>query len=163
MLTVQSLDEAAFLPFGDILQVQSEATAIINQGNCARYSNLAQLDFTDGKAGISIFQAKPYELPLTLPMLERHPLGSQAFLPLSEHPFLIIVAEDEAGVPGVPSVFLSNGAQGVNYHRNTWHGVLTPIAGNGLFAVVDRIGTGTNLEEHWFDTPYVIDYQEKAR
>ena len=157
LLDVFALDEASFHPFGDILQVQSTPSVIINQGNCSRYSDLAQLDFSTGNAGVSIFHAKPYETPLTLSMLERHPEGSQAFIPMSEHPFLIIVAQDCNGAPGVPSVFLSNGYQGVNYHRNTWHGVLTPIQGNGLFAVIDRIGAGSNLEEHWLDTPYVIE------
>jgi ureidoglycolate lyase len=158
LLAVHSLDETSFRPFGDVLQIQAEPTVIINQGNCARYSDLARLDFSDGKAGISIFHAKPYASPLTLSMLERHPDGSQAFIPLSEQPFLIIVAEDQAGLPGLPAVFLSNGHQGVNYHRNTWHGVLTPIQGNGLFAVVDRMGGGKNLEEHCLESPYQIEY-----
>lgn len=158
ILSVSRLDEAAFEPFGDILQTQSEPTVMINQGCCARYDDLAKLDFADGKAGISIFKATPYESPLTLAMLERHPKGSQAFIPLSETPFLIIVAEDDNGTPAVPTVFLSNGSQGVNYHRNTWHGVLTPIKGNGLFAVVDRIGAGNNLEEFWLEAPFLIEY-----
>lgn len=158
ILSVQSLDETAFQPFGDILQTQDEPTVMINRGNCARYDDLAQLDFADGNAGISIFQARPYKSPLTLAMLERHPKGSQAFIPLSETPFLIIVAEDDNGIPAVPTVFLSNGYQGVNYHRNIWHGVLTPIEGNGLFAVVDRIGAGNNLEEFWLEAPYLIEY-----
>jgi ureidoglycolate lyase len=158
ILTVKSLDGISFQPFGDVLQTQGEPSVMINQGNCARYSNLAQLDFADGKAGISVFHAKPYESPLTLALLERHPKGSQAFIPLSETPFLIIVAEDHNGTPGIPSVYLSNGFQGVNYHRNTWHGVLTPIEGNGLFAVVDRIGVGKNLEEYWLEAPYLIEF-----
>ncbi|MFT6303299.1 MAG: ureidoglycolate lyase [Granulosicoccus sp.] len=158
ILTVQSLEEIAFQPFGDILQIQDEPTVMINQGNCARYSDIAQLDFADGEAGISVFHAKPYTSPLTLAMLERHPKGSQAFIPLSELPFLVIVAEDHNGTPGVPTVFLSNGYQGVNYHRNTWHGVLTPVEGNGLFAVVDRVGMGKNLEEYWLEPPYLIKY-----
>lgn len=158
VLTVYSLDDASFKPFGDVLQSQDEPTMIINQGNCARYCNIATLDFSDGKAGISVFHAKPYTSPLTLSMLERHPDGSQAFIPLSEEPFLVIVAEDQNGTPGVPKVFLTNGYQGINYHRNIWHGVLTPIKGNGLFAVVDRIGGGKNLEEYWLEAPYLIEY-----
>lgn len=156
-LIVQPLISDSFAVFGDILQVQDQPTVMINQGNCARYSDLAALDFSDGQAGISIFHAKPYATPLSLAMVERHPEGSQAFLPLSEEPFLVIVAEDEGGRPGTPKVFLTNGFQGVNYHRNTWHGVLTPIKGNGLFAVVDRIGAGKNLEEYWFEEAYSIE------
>ncbi|MFK8078472.1 MAG: ureidoglycolate lyase [Granulosicoccus sp.] len=156
-LRVQPLSSDAFSAFGDILEVQDQPTVMINQGNCARYSDLAMLDFADGRPGISIFHAKPYHSPLTLAMLERHPLGSQAFVPLSDDPFLVIVAEDVSGSPAEPCAFLTNGRQGVNYHRNTWHGVLTPLQGNGLFAIVDRIGAGSNLEEHWFDHPYSIE------
>lgn len=157
-LSVRSLNEAEFHPFGDILQTQDEPTAMINQGNCARFSDLAHLDFTDGQAGISVFHAKSYVSPLTLAMLERHPEGSQAFIPMSENPFLIIVAEDQNGAPGIPCVFVSNGFQGVNYHRNIWHGVLSPIGGNGLFTVIDRIGHGKNLQEYWLEPAYHIEY-----
>ncbi len=157
-LEIRSLTSKAFQPFGDILEVQDQPTVMINQGNCARYTNLASLDFSDGNAGISIFDAKPYASPLSLTMLERHPEGSQAFIPMSNEPFLVIVAEDNNGVPDVPQVFMTTGFQGVNYCRNTWHGVLTPIRGNGLFTVVDRIGSGKNLQEHWLDSPYLIEW-----
>ncbi len=90
--------------------------------------------------------------------MERHPSGSQAFIPMSDDPFLVIVALDENGQPGLPRVFETDGLQGVNYHRNVWHGVLTPIRGNGLFTVVDRIGPGSNLEEHRLDTAYQITF-----
>ena len=89
-------------------------------------------------------------------MVERHPLGSQAFLPMSETSFLVIVAPDDEGRPGTPLAFLTRPGEGIQIARNTWHGVLTPLAPPGLFAVIDRIGDGPNLEEHWFDTPYTI-------
>ena len=156
MLAVSALNATDFAPFGDVLQVQAMPTVMINQGNCARYSDLATLDFSDGRAGISVFHAKAYRSPLTLSLLERHPAGSQAFIPMSDDPFLVIVASDDNGQPGIPRVFETDGLQGVNYHRNVWHGVLTPIRGNGLFTVVDRIGSGSNLEEHWLDKAYQI-------
>jgi ureidoglycolate lyase len=89
-------------------------------------------------------------------MVERHPLGSQAFLPMSLEPFLVIVAPDEGGTPGRPLAFRTAPGQGVNLGRGTWHGVLTPLAAPGLFAVIDRIGDGANLEEHWFEAPYAV-------
>lgn len=156
-LKIQPLNPDLFSAYGEVLQIQKEPTVMINQGNCARYSDLAQLDFTEGRAGISIFHAKPYSLPYSLAMVERHPQGSQAFIPMTNDPFLVIVAADQNGVPAEPEVFISDGQQGVNYHRNTWHGVLTPINGLGLFAVVDRIGEGKNLEEYWFEKPYSIE------
>ena len=156
-LTIQPLTATAFAPFGDVLETSDEPSYWINRNNCGRYHDLAQLDFaSNGRAGISLFHSQPYKLPLLLDMVERHPLGSQAFLPMSTAPYLVIVALDHEGVPTEPHVFLAQANQGVNYHRGTWHGVLTPLKRSGLFAVVDRIGEGDNLQEYWFDTPFQI-------
>ncbi|MBB5721452.1 ureidoglycolate lyase [Loktanella ponticola] len=155
-LQLEPLTAAAFAPFGDVLEIAGEPDKIINQGLCGRYHDRAQLDFSDGKAGISLFNAQARSLPFTLDMMERHPDGSQAFIPMTHTAFVVIVAPDDDGKPGQPRAFLTNPGQAVNYHRATWHGVLTPISATGLFAVVDRIGAGANLQEHWFDTPYEI-------
>jgi len=162
-ILIKPLTAEAFAPFGDVIEPSGEPTVMINRGKCGRYHDIAALDFVDGQAGISIFEGEPYELPLALDLMERHPLGSQAFLPLSAQPYLVIVAEDAEGTPDTPHAFLANSDQGVNYHhqgvnyhRNTWHGVLTPLNQKALFAVVDRIGEGNNLQEHTFDTPYRI-------
>ena len=157
VIHIEPLTVAAFAPFGDVLDVSGEPDKIINQGLCGRYHDRAAVDVTDGKAGISLFNAQARQLPLVLDMVERHPDGSQAFLPMSFSPFLVIVAPDENGKPGRPRAFLSTAGQGVNYHRGTWHGVLTPLHAPGLFAVVDRIGAGDNLQEHWFDTPFTVE------
>ncbi|MFD0909477.1 ureidoglycolate lyase [Ruegeria arenilitoris] len=153
---IAPLTAQAFAPFGDVLDVSGAPDKIINQGQCGRYHDRAVLDFADGRAGISLFDANPRTLPYQLDMVERHPQGSQAFIPMSHQPFLVIVAPDENGVPGQPQAFVTQPGQAVNYHRGTWHGVLTPLHAPGLFAVVDRIGSGANLEEHWFDTPYEV-------
>ena len=153
----QPLTPEAFAPFGKVLEATGAPDKIINQGLCGRYHDLAELSFEEGRAGISLFDAEPRSLPLTLDMVERHPLGSQAFIPMTHAPFLIVVAPDADGLPGTPRAFLSREGQAVNYRQGTWHGVLTPLHAPGLFAVIDRIGPGDNLEEHWFDTPYVID------
>ncbi len=155
-ITVQPLEAAAFAPFGDVLDCAGAPDKMINQGLCGRYHDRARLDFGDGRAGISLFKAELRALPYTFDMVERHPDGSQAFLPMSMDPFLVVVAPDAGGIPGTPRAFLTAPGQGVNYHRGTWHGVLTPLSGPGLFAVVDRIGTGSNLEEHWFETPWTV-------
>lgn len=155
-ILAEPLRAEAFAPFGDVLEVVGEPDKMINGGMCGRFHDRARLDFgPGGQAGISLFQAQAYQLPLPLKMVERHPLGSQAFLPTTSRPFLIIVAPDERGVPGRPRAFLSEPGQGVNYHRNTWHGVLTPLEASTFF-VVDRIGEGENLEEHWFTEPYIV-------
>ncbi len=111
----------------------------------------------NGRQIVSIFKAKPYALPLTLKMVERHPLGSQAFMPLDDRPFLVIVAPDENGVPGTPLAFMTAPGEGVNYAANIWHGVVTPIGHMQRFVVIDRAGDGNNLEEHFFAEPLLIE------
>lgn len=155
-IVIEPLTADAFAPFGDVLDVAGKPDKIINQGLCGRYHDRATLDFADGQAGLNLFKAKPRALPLVLDMMERHPLGSQAFIPMSLDPFLVVVALDAGGVPGCPRAFKTAPGQGVNYHRNTWHGVLTPLHDPGLFAVLDRIGDGANLQEHWFEGRVVI-------
>jgi ureidoglycolate lyase len=147
-----------FAPFGDVVDFNREPDFAINNGKCDRFHGLAITDVIGDEAntGISLGYGRPYEVPLTLKMVERHPLGSQAFIPLEEKPFLVIVAEDDNGLPKQPVAFLSEGGQGVNYHRNVWHGVLTPLDTPSKFLIVDRIGEGNNLEEHFFNEPYLV-------
>ncbi|UWR26089.1 ureidoglycolate lyase [Sulfitobacter sp. S223] len=156
-ICIEPLTKEAFAPFGDILDAKGQPDKMINAGMCGRFHDRADLTFAEGgRAGISIFNAKPRTLPYTLDLLERHPLGSQAFLPMTEHPFLVVVAPDEGDRPGVPRAFMTAPHQGINFHAGTWHGVLTPLHAPGLFAVVDRIGEGENLDEWQLDAPYTI-------
>lgn len=156
-IRTQPLTDEAFAPYGDVLEARGAPDKLINQGRCGRFHDRAQLDFSDGRAGISIFQGETETLPLALKMMERHPEGSQAFIPMSGDPFLVVVAHDAGGRPADPLAFLTQPGQAINFHRGTWHGVLTPLAAPGLFAVVDRIGAGANLEEHWFETEFIIE------
>ena len=151
-ITPEPLTAAAFAAFGDVLDATGEHH-LINAGLCRRHHDRAMLDFGDARAGISIFQADARTLPYSFDLIERHPDGSQAFLPMTAAPFLVIVAHDPRSPP---RAFLTNGAQGINLHRGTWHGVLTPLSAPGLFAVVDRIGAGANLEEHRYPEPWTV-------
>lgn len=155
-IRIRPITAAAFAPFGDLIDCSGAPDRIINQGLCGRYHDRARLDFSDGRAGISLFDARPRSLPLTLEMLERHPEGSQAFVPMSQNGFLVVVAPDDHGAPGTPLAFRTEPGQAINILRNTWHGVLTPLHAPGLFAVIDRIGSGDNLEEHWFAAPWTV-------
>ena len=156
-IPLEPLTAAAFAPFGEVLDTAGAPDRLINQGLCGRWHDRAAMDFgPDGRAGISLFRGEPRTLPLRLEMVERHPEGSQAFLPMSLDPFLVVVAPDAGGTPGTPRAFLTAPGQGVNYRRGTWHGVLTPLHAPGLFAVVDRIGPTPNLQEHWFDEPWIV-------
>ena len=152
----ETLTVEAFKPFGDVLDCSGPPDKMINEGLCGRYHDRARMEFYAGRPGISIFKAELRTLPYSFDLVERHPDGSQAFLPMSLDPFLVIVAPDTDGTPGIPRAFLTSPGQGINFHRGTWHGVLTPLAGPGLFAVVDRIGEGANLEEHRYDTAFTV-------
>ena len=152
-LRPEPLTAQAFAPFGDVLDATGDFR-LINAGLCQRHHDRARLDFgPEGRAGLSIFHAQPRALPYTFDLIERHPEGSQAFLPMTGHPFLVIVAPDPQASP---RAFLTNGAQGINLHRGIWHGVLTPLAAPGIFAVVDRIGATPNLEEHRYTEPWTV-------
>lgn len=157
LVHTEPLTAAAFAPFGDVLEALGDPDRIINQGLCGRFHDRARLDFgPDGRAGLSLFKAEPRALPYQLDLVERHPDGSQAFIPMSLTSFLVIVAPDDDGRPGAPRAFLTEPGQGINLHRGTWHGVLTPLDAPGLFAVVDRIGATPNLQEHWFERPWTV-------
>lgn len=156
-LLTEPLTPAAFAPFGDVLEAAGDPDRIINRGMCGRWHDRARLDFgADGRAGISVFNATPRALPYVLDLLERHPDGSQAFIPMTHTAWLVIVAPDLGDRPGTPRAFLAAPGQGINLHRGTWHGVLTPLHAPGLFAVIDRIGATPNLQEYPLDPAYVI-------
>ncbi len=151
-IRTEPLTAPAFAPFGDVLDATGPYRAI-NAGLCQRHHDQARLDFGDARAGLSTFLAEPCSLPYALTLIERHPEGSQAFVPMTEHPFLVVVAPNPQAAP---RAFLTNGRQGINLHRGTWHGVLTPLHAPGLFVVIDRIGPTPNLEEHPFAAPWII-------
>ncbi|MGH1457974.1 MAG: ureidoglycolate lyase [Paracoccaceae bacterium] len=156
-IATEPLTAEAFAPFGDVLEAAGDPDKIINQGHCGRYHDRARLDFAEGRAGISIFKAAPRALPYRLDLMERHPQGSQAFVPMSMTEWLVIVAADAGGKPAAPRAFIAAAGQGINLLRGTWHGVLTPLHAPGLFAVIDRIGAGANLEEYPLDQPVLIE------
>ncbi|WP_025030444.1 ureidoglycolate lyase [Nitratireductor aquibiodomus] len=157
-IEAEKLTRTAFAPFGDVIETGGAESFLINAGKCRRFHDLATVEAAGENARvlINIFRGTPYALPLQLSMVERHPLGSQAFVPLSPAPFLVIVCPDENGRPGEPRAFIARPGQGVNYARGTWHGVLTPIGEPQDFVVVDRGGDGNNLEEFHFQEPFEI-------
>lgn len=157
-IVAEPLTRQAFAPFGDVIEVEGAERVLINNGKCQRFHDLAKVEAAGENARvlINIFHGEPCELPLRLTMVERHPLGSQAFMPLSPRPFLVVVCPDEDSQPGTPRAFITRPGQGVNYARGTWHGVLTPIGDKQEFLVVDRGGDGNNLEEFFFSEPFEI-------
>jgi Ureidoglycolate hydrolase len=151
ILRARPLTSAAFAPFGDAIDCHDARHFPINDGWAERYHDLAALDLTGaaGRPAISIVHSRARPEPLTLAVMERHRLGSQAFVPLANCVFLIVVAP-----PGKPpaaasdlTAFVSDGRQGVNYRAGTWHHPLLVIGQAGDFLVIDRIGPEVDCEE----------------
>ncbi len=158
LLSVQPLTPEAFAPFGDVISAKPETMRLINGGTTERFHALFSPEVSgDGaRVIVNIFRGQPRAFPYEIGMMERHPLGSQSFSPLSGRPFLVAVSPDEGGRPGRPQVFLAQPAQGVNYRRNVWHHPLMAVGEISDFLVVDRDGPGNNLEEFFFDMPFLI-------
>lgn len=150
------ITQEAINGLAELIDASGEPDKLINQGLCGRFHNRATLDI-EGAPGISVFHSASFSMPFKMEMMERHPHGSQAFLPMQEGEYLVVLAADNDGKPDTPRAFIASAGQGVNIGRNVWHGVLCPLSDPGLFMVVDRVTDGPNLEEHWFDTPFTIN------
>ncbi len=149
-LRPEPLTREAFAAFGDVIDTDGARSHLINEGTADRFHDLAEVDVDEagGRALISIFRSRPRDYPFEIRMMERHPIASQAFIPLDRRPYLVVVA-----APGTaPSAadlraFLATGSQGVNYHRGVWHHPLLTLEDESDFLVIDRGGEGHNLDE----------------
>lgn len=144
-LEVELLTAEAFAPFGEVIApTAARTTYTINEGTSQRFHALGHVECDGGAPVLSIFRAQPRPLPFRVEMLERHPLGSQAFVPLSKAPYLVVVATDPSATP---RAFLAADGQGVNFFRGTWHHPLLALERESDFLVVDREGEGGNCNE----------------
>ncbi|NIE83149.1 MULTISPECIES: ureidoglycolate lyase [unclassified Burkholderia] len=152
-LTIEALTRAAFAPFGDVIETEGARQIPINLGTTIRFHDLARVDVAEqgGHTLVNLFRGQPRALPFEVKMLERHPLGSQAFLPLSERPYLVVVAPAGELDPARIRAFVSNGWQGVNYAKGVWHHPLIALGEVSDFVVVDRGGEGSNLNEQMLE------------
>jgi ureidoglycolate lyase len=148
ILPLEPLTRAAFAPFGEVIDADAaKQVYAINEGSAQRFHDLAQLDcaYEGGRVIVSLFRAEPRPMPFEVRMLERHPLGSQAFLPLDPATrYLVVVA---ASPDAMPRAFLAAAGQGVNLHRGTWHHPLLALDRRSDFLVLDRAGPGANCDE----------------
>lgn len=147
-LTPEPLTAEAFAPFGRVIEASDRCVRIdINQGHAVRYDALAATDCADGggNAVLSLFRAQPLAEPV-LKTFERHPLGSQSFVPLGGKPYLVAVAPAGEFDSGAVRLFRAEGHQGVHYAKGVWHHFLLVLE-EGEFLVVDRAGPGENCEE----------------
>jgi len=153
-LEIQPLTRAAFAPYGDVIESDERESFFINKDMAERFHALAKIEAPGEDAGviISLVKSKQYDMPRKLDHVENHPLGSQAFVPLDETPFIVVVGKaGESPQPEDFQGFITNGKQGINYHPGTWHHVLlTPYAAM-TFLCVDRAGPGNNCIDHFFD------------
>lgn len=145
-LPIEPLTAEAFRPFGDVIEASDAARHFtINQGFAERYHDLARIDTGEGgHTVVSIFKALPRTFPMAITVMERHPLGSQAFMALAPMPFLVVVARPgEAPAAQDLRCFLAQAGQGVNYAKGTWHHPLIALDAPGDFLVIDRGGPAT--------------------
>lgn len=159
LLALEPLSREAFAPFGDVIEADEGARHFtINGGNTERYHDLARIEpGPEGRAIVSIFRGLPRALPFRVEMMERHPLGSQAFMPLAERPYLVVVARPGAAPRAEDlRLFLARPGQGVNYAPGVWHHPLLALGEVSDFLVIDRSGLGPNCDEVVLDVPGLI-------
>ncbi|MBS0480192.1 MAG: ureidoglycolate lyase [Proteobacteria bacterium] len=157
-LSPEPLTAEAFAQFGDVIEMSDRAVRrTINYGWTDRYDRLAMLDVSDegGVGAISIFHARPLD-PLVLRVFERHPLGSQSFMPLSGRRYLVAVAPDGPFDASRVRLFGAAPHQGVQYAKNVWHHFVLALDAESAFLVVDRVGPGDNLQEIWLSSSQAI-------
>lgn len=162
VVKLERLDKMAFAPFGDVIETEGSDWYPINQGSTRRYHALAtvQISGADGHAGISLARGEAFNYPLTITTLERHPLGSQSWIPCTQASFIAVVAPngaDDRPDESALRAFYVQGHQGINYHQGVWHHPLRTLGTRGDFIVVDRIGTAPNCDEYELSRTYCVD------
>jgi len=153
-LTPQLLTRDNFAAFGDVIETSTERTAEMNAERFERFDDLCTLDMADdGQAAVSIARCRAATpLPYSIDVVERHPLGSQAFIPLAPCRMIVVVASAAENVTaGDLHAFVTNGRQGINYHRGTWHMPLIAFEEGQEFLVIDRAAGQANCEERSLD------------
>jgi ureidoglycolate lyase len=165
MHAIEPLTAEAFRPFGDVVEASGGVRHFaINYGHTTRFHDLADIDTLQqgGRTGVSVFRSNPLPAPLELKIMERHPFGSQLFMPLSGRAYLVVVAPagelDERAI----RIFRASGSQGVNYRAGTWHHFCLALGDTSDFLVVDRIGGTANCDEVELSRPIRIDAEALA-
>ncbi len=159
VLKPQPLTIEAFAPYGDVLELGSaRELRHINYGNTDRYHDLARLDLLaeGGQPLVSIFRSKPLPRPIEIKVMERHPLSSQAFYPLSSHIYMVVVAPAGDFDAGKMQAFVAGPGQGVNYRKGTWHHYSLALDKVSDFMVIDRGAPDKNCDEIFLDAR--VDY-----
>ncbi len=160
-LKAAPLTRATFAPFGDVIETEGAHHFPINAGAIERFHDLARVDVGEEHEGhtlISIARCnQPTSPPFRVGLVERHPLGSQAFIPLGGSPLIVVVAAaGERVEPAQLRAFISNGRQGINFHRGTWHMPMIALDQDQQMVIVDRGGPGQNCDEWPFRDQEIV-------
>lgn len=158
-LRPEPLTSDRFAPYGDVVEASLDRTNAMNEARFERFDDLCDVDLGDGDVAVGVARCRaPTSLPLRLEMVERHPLGSQAFVPLTPCRMVVVVAPPGEGVEASElRAFVTNGRQGINYHRGTWHMPLIAFDAGQEFLIVDRGGEEPNCEQHMLDTVVMLE------
>ena len=152
-LKPEPLTAEAFAAYGDVVESSQQQVEAMNAESFERFDDLCSVEANDGRVAISIARCRSVTtLPHRFEMIERHPHGSQSFVPLTPCRMLVVVAP--AGEPAAAAdlrAFVSNGRQGINYHRGTWHMPLIAFDAGQEFLSIDRVGESPNCDLHYLD------------
>jgi ureidoglycolate lyase len=155
------LTAEAFAPYGEVIEVRDDPREI-NYGHTQRFHALAQLDLMaeGGKSIASIFRSTPPAYPFAVKVMERHPKSSQAFVPLQQRPFLVVVAPAGDFDPNTVEAFIAAPTQGVNYRKGTWHHFNLALGETSDFLVIDRDADDNNTDEVELNPPLILHAPE---
>ena len=158
-LRPEPLTRESFAAYGDVIENVPHRSGAMNAARFERVDDLCDVNVGDGRVAISIARCRtPTSLPLRVDMVERHPLGSQAFVPLRPCRMVVVVAPPGESVEAADlRAFVSNGRQGINYHRGTWHMPLIAFESGQEFLIIDRAGGEPNCEQHDLDDVVMLE------
>ncbi len=161
VLTPVPITAERFAPYGDLIQASTATKAAMNDARFERFHDLAKIDVESGggRTAISIARCKTAAtFPHRFDMVERHPHGSQAFIPLAPFSFVVVVAPAGEAVEAADLyAFVTNGRQGINYHKGVWHMPLIALEAGQEFLIVDRLPARDNFEEFIFGEPLTLE------
>jgi ureidoglycolate lyase len=150
-----------FAPYGDVIHASAAAKVAMNDARFERFHDLAKIDIDSagGRVAISIARCKtPAKFPYRIDMVERHPHGSQAFIPLAPFSFIVVVAPAGEAVDAAElRAFVTNGTQGINYHKGVWHMPMIAVQAGQEFLIVDRAPAMDNCEEFVLGNPLMLE------
>jgi len=157
-LTPLPLTRERFAPYGDVIDASQIDAQAMNDRRFERFDDLCKIDAGDGRVRVSITTSRTAtELPYMIDLVERHPLGTQAFVPLSPCKMIVVVGPAGETIDDDDLVaFETNHHQGVNYARGTWHMPLIAFESGQRYLIIDRAGDEPNCDEHVLDEPVLL-------